>query len=257
MRRLYILLTLAMTMTWVPSEALAQSICTIGKHPTRNFGWNATHIVRLPKDFKKNFGAAIDTDFVPRTPDEIEEISNNLVSNHLSSLERANTFVLWTDLPPYFDFRAEGKAFEILIERKTGSEILFKSERMMDQTELTFVFDYFLTRSLGRCNADRGDASFASLHYKLAAFRLEHWCQGDGEWFKSKICTEKPLRDETERFETAFEKVSSLVVDNIQDMDATEAQLVPIYLEEWSEYIAQLKERWCRTYRETGASCLD
>lgn len=257
MRSLYMLLALAFTMIWPPSEASAQSICTLGKDSTHNLGWDAMHIVRLPRDFTDNFGAAIDTDFVPHTPDEIREMSNNFVSKHLSSLERVNTHAVWNNLPPYFDIRAEGKAFKVLIAGKSDSEILFESERLMHQTELVFILDYFLARSLGDCNASNDDASFAALHYKIASAGLESWCNGDGKWFKSKLCMEEPLRGEIERFETAFEKVSFLLAGRIDDMGPTEAQLVPIYLEEWSEYTTQLKERWCRTYRETEASCLD
>ena len=256
-RSLFLLLVMATTTAPVQSHAAEHQFCTTSEETSHDVVWESRYEYRVAADLKANFGAAIDISFVPRTPDEIDEMSENFVSKKISDLTRVNAFPLWTIGPPYFDIGREGPGFVVFIATRDGRLTLFESERLMHQSELVFTFAYFLNRSLADCSAALHDPQFASLTYKFATGWLETWCDGDGRWYQSTICGEEPLRREIVRFEDAYRVAKTQAAEMAQNMEAMQAYFTVKYLKEWSENLANLKDHWCRTYEQAEESCLD
>ncbi len=256
-KKLLCFLVAVMGLAAAPSQGADQLICTLVEETRPDVNWKTRQEFRIAAEFKKHFGAAIDTDFVPWTPDEIAGKAENFVSQKTAGLKRVNTFAVWANEPPYFDFGPTDEGFAVFIARSDGRLVLFESDRRMQTGELVFAFSFFLSRSLADCGRALRDPEFASLQYRFAVTELVAWCAGDGKWFKSTICNQEPLRLEIERVDNAYRRVRAQAAHLAPGMEAREAYFVVTYLKDWAEAISRLKDEWCQSYQNGEVSCLD
>ena len=255
MRTFVVLLVVGLTLPCMQANASVPEFCANREGNQQDTFAGTLHEIRVGAELKRNFGAAIDPTFAKRSPEEINVLSETIVGDLLTDLGQVGTFPLWTNEPPFFGMATEDGGFTVFIGNQGDSSILFRSERLMHQSELSFILDYFLTRSLGDCRAALGDPEFASLHYKIATIVLAHWCAGDGQWYKSEICGEEALKTEIVRFNTAHQAVKEQAVSLAGRMSAQQANYTDLYLSEWSEHLASLKRSWCDAHGSAESFC--
>jgi hypothetical protein len=255
MRPLIYLLLLVLTLAAFQAKASDLSLCAYRQKGPTDSITDSLHQIRIASDLKRNIGAAIDPSFGERTAAELEELSEIFIDQIINNVSRIGTLPDWTSEPPYFGLRAGESSFVVLVAEREGETTLFRSDRLMHLSELAFTLGFFFDRTLGDCSLALGDPEFSSLYYKHATIAVAHWCDTDGKWYKSKICSKEPLYLEIQRFEDSYRAVKAQAADLSGSMDAFEAYFTHTTLMEWTGYLSELKDFWCEAYENQAGFC--